>query len=54
MRLVDLSNLGLGNFPANEIPDYAIIFYTWGEDKVLFADVGKGINNGKKAEYEKI
>ena len=53
MRLMDSSNLRLRDFP-NEIPEYAILSHTWGEDKVLFADVGRGIDNGKKAGYEKI
>lgn len=54
MRLIDSSNLRLRDFPANEIPEYAILSHTWGKDEVLFADVGRGIDNGKKAGYEKI
>lgn len=54
MRLIDSSNLQLRDFPANEIPEYAILSHTWGEDEVLFADVGRGIDNGEKAGYEKI
>lgn len=54
MRLMDSSNLRLRDFPANKIPEYAILSHTWGEDEVLFADVGRDIDNGKKAGYEKI
>ena len=54
MRLMDSSNLRLRDFPANEIPEYAILSHTWGEDEVLFSDVGRGIDNGEKAGYEKI
>lgn len=54
MRLMDSSSLRLRDFPANEIPEYAILSHTWGEDEVLFADVGRGIDNGKKTGYEKI
>lgn len=54
MRLVDSSNLRLRDFPANGIPEYAILSHTWGEDEVLFADVGRGIDNGEKTGYEKI
>ncbi len=54
MRLMDSSNLRLRDFPANKIPEYAILSHTWGEDEVLFADVGRGIDNGEKAGYEKI
>lgn len=54
MRLVDSSNLRLRDFPANGIPEYAILSHTWGEDEVLFADVGRGIDNDEKTGYEKI
>lgn len=54
MRLMDSSNLRLRDFPDNEIPEYAILSHTWGEDEVLLADVGRGMDNGKKAGYEKI
>lgn len=50
------SNLRLKDFPSNKIPEYAILSHTWGEDEdeVLFADIGRGVYNGKKAGYEKI
>lgn len=54
MHLIDLLSLRLRDFPANEILEYAILSHTWGEDKVLFADVERGIDNGKKIEYKKI
>ena len=41
------------DFPANQIPAYAILSHTWGEDEVLFADMERGSAEGK-AGYKKI
>lgn len=54
MRLMSSSNLRLRDFPASEIPEYAILSHTWGEDEVLFADIEKGTLKDRKAGYEKI
>lgn len=55
MRLMDVKNLQLEDFPPDEIPKkYAILSHKWGKDEVLFADVGRGIDNSEKAGYEKI
>ncbi|MCJ1458501.1 hypothetical protein MMC28_008874 [Mycoblastus sanguinarius] len=55
MRLLNSSTLQLEDFPANKIPDYAILSHTWGEDKdeVLFTDMERGSAEGK-AGYKKI
>lgn len=53
MRLLNSSNLQLQDFPANKIPDYAILSHTWGDYEVSFADIEKGSAEGK-AGYRKI
>ena len=53
MRLLNSSNLQLQDFPANKIPDYAILSHTWGDYEVSFADLEKGGAEGK-AGYRKI
>lgn len=59
MRLLNSSTLQLKDFPANSIPDYAILSHTWDpevENEVLFADMGNGCPEGPegKVGYEKI
>ncbi|MCJ1361134.1 hypothetical protein MMC16_000231 [Acarospora aff. strigata] len=55
MRLLNSSTLQLKDFPANQIPVYAILSHTWGKDEeeVLFADMERGRAEGK-AGYKKI
>ena len=56
MRLLNSSNLQLIDFPANKIPDYAILSHTWdeqAENEVCFEDMTNGRAEGK-AGYEKI
>ena len=44
MRLLSSSNLQLKDFPADQIPAYAILSHTWGKDadEVLFSDIENG------------
>ena len=53
MRLLQSSSLELKDFSANQIPPYAILSHTWGEDEVLYTDMQEGKADGK-AGYEKI
>ena len=53
MRLLNSSNLRLQDFPANKIPDYAILSHTWGDHEVSFADMEKG-SAEDKAGYKKL
>lgn len=39
MRLLNSSTLELKDFPANQVPVYAILSHTWGDEEVLFADL---------------
>ena len=53
MHLLQSSSLELKDFPANQVPPYAILSHTWGENEVLFTDVQEGKAEGKPG-YEKI
>lgn len=54
MRLLSSSTLQLTDFPNDrQLPAYAILSHTWGEDEVLYVDMERGNAKGK-AGYEKI
>jgi hypothetical protein len=53
MRLLHAETLQLKEFMGGNIPPYAILSHTWGEDEVLFGDVGTA-NASKKTGYAKI
>lgn len=53
MRLLQSSSVELKDFSANQIPPYAILSHTWGEDEVLFTDIQEG-KAEEKAGYEKL
>ncbi|KAK3938889.1 heterokaryon incompatibility protein-domain-containing protein [Diplogelasinospora grovesii] len=47
MRLLNTSSLKLKEFVGLNIPPYAILSHTWGEEEVLFDDIQKGIASSK-------
>ncbi|KAG8527285.1 uncharacterized protein KY384_008029 [Bacidia gigantensis] len=47
MRLLHTTKLELFDFLDNEIPPYAILSHTWGEDEVSYADFLTGKRNAK-------
>ena len=61
MRLLERDDTGefhLSKHPANdtssEIPPYAILSHTWGDEEVLFRDLVNGTAKKKKEGYIKI
>lgn len=53
MRLLHSSTLKLKEFRGNQIPKYAILSHTWGDEEVTFQDMTKGaVNSG--VGYSKI
>ncbi|KAL6399495.1 hypothetical protein AUP68_18043 [Ilyonectria robusta] len=42
MRLIDVSTITLKDFVGQNIPRYAILSHTWGEDELLFEDLNRG------------
>lgn len=54
MRLLNTSTLTLKEFIGDQLPEYAIISHTWGQDEILFADVEGSTDSWKtKSSYEK-
>ncbi|KAM7209817.1 heterokaryon incompatibility [Rhypophila decipiens] len=56
MRLLERDNTGefrLTDVPNNEVPPYAILSHTWGDEEVLFSDLKNGTAKDK-AGYVKI
>jgi hypothetical protein len=53
MHLLDSKTLKLKEFRENQIPKYAILSHTWGEDEISFQDMQQGSAN-TKAGYMKI
>ncbi|KAM7210854.1 Heterokaryon incompatibility protein (HET) domain containing protein [Rhypophila decipiens] len=53
MRLLNASSLELKEFGASNIPPYAILSHTWGEEEVLFDDIQNGSASLRKA-YTKV
>jgi hypothetical protein len=61
MRLLEGDDTGefrltkyLPNDATPEIPPYAILSYTWGDEEVLFKDLVDGTDKEKKESYAKI
>jgi hypothetical protein len=54
MRLINCSTLQLEEFFGKNIPQYAILSHTWGDDEVSFADVPFGQSTTARAGYRKI
>ena len=53
MRLLNTSSLELEQFVAANIPPYAILSHTWGEEEVTHQDV-EGRKAVRKRGYEKV
>lgn len=55
MRLINTTTLELEDFTLREIPQYAILSHTWGQDEVTFQDMnGKDLPRYFKQGYVKI
>lgn len=54
MRLLEVSSSKLREFPADRIPQYAILSHTWGDEEVLFEDISHGREYTKQASYRKM
>ncbi|KAJ0303850.1 hypothetical protein COL516b_006292 [Colletotrichum fioriniae] len=52
MRLLETETLTLHEFVEGQVPKYAILSHTWGEEEVLFRDLGNGPSD--KAGWTKI
>ncbi|KAI0542827.1 heterokaryon incompatibility protein-domain-containing protein [Xylaria digitata] len=53
MRLINVHTLVISEFHGNQIPRYAILSHTWGEEEVTIQDMREGIATSLKG-YEKI
>jgi hypothetical protein len=53
VRLINTSTLELHDFYLSEIPQYAILSHTWGDDEVTFQDISSP-NRSLKKDYAKI
>ncbi|KAE9381886.1 HET-domain-containing protein [Stipitochalara longipes BDJ] len=53
MRLLNVRSMQLESFEGDEIPSYAILSHTWGEDEVSFQDI-HGAGAALKTGYKKI
>jgi hypothetical protein len=53
LRLDDNGTLSLAEFVGNDIPPYAILSHTWGEEEVFFGDILKGTGTAKQG-YRKL
>lgn len=54
MRLLNTTTKSLRDFPQGEIPAYAILSHTWGDNEVLPSDVASGLSVGKESYWRKI
>lgn len=54
MRLLNTSTLKLELFFGCELPIYAILSHTWGEDEVTLQDMSTPAEAEKKAGYAKL
>jgi hypothetical protein len=53
IRLIDTTSLELQEFIGDDIPEYAILSHTWGEEEVSFQDI-QTLRASEKAGYAKI
>jgi hypothetical protein len=53
MRLLNTTKCKLEEFGGNEIPLYAILSHTWGENEITFQDI-EDVDAKKKVGYAKI
>jgi hypothetical protein len=53
MRLLNTASLQLKDFIGSNIPPYAILSHTWGDEEVLFDDIQKGTATSKRG-YAKV
>lgn len=53
MRLINTKTGALEEFLGEDIPKYAILSHTWGEEEVTYQDYSRGIHKSKKG-YRKI
>ncbi|GAW15568.1 hypothetical protein ANO14919_049820 [Xylariales sp. No.14919] len=53
MRLINVHTLVISEFHGNQIPRYAILSHTWGEEEVTLQDMREGIAASRKG-YRKI
>ncbi|KAI1091376.1 heterokaryon incompatibility protein-domain-containing protein [Rostrohypoxylon terebratum] len=53
MYLINVATITLHEFQGSEIPKYAILSHTWGDDEVSFQDLQAGRGSSKEG-YEKI
>lgn len=54
MRLINCSTLQLKEFIGSNVPEYAILSHTWGDEEVSFADVPFDQSTKARAGYQKI
>jgi Heterokaryon incompatibility protein (HET) len=54
MRLLRSTTLQIEEFVENEVPPYAILSHTWGENEVLFKDIQSLTDAQRKAGYKKV
>ncbi|KAK7214074.1 hypothetical protein V2G26_021252 [Clonostachys chloroleuca] len=53
MRLLDVKSRELHEFLGSQVPNYAILSHTWGDDEVLFNDIQRGTAE-KRRSYDKV
>jgi hypothetical protein len=54
MRLLNTTTNELKEFPEGDVPDYAILSHTWGDNEVTATDLADGLYSGKEAYWRKI
>jgi hypothetical protein len=57
MRLLNTTTYALKNFLGEDIPDYAILSHTWGEEEIIFQDLLAQTGDGswkKKKSFKKV
>ena len=54
MRLLDVSSLQPRSFELRDVPQYAILSHTWGEEEISFQDLTERPNNRNKLGWKKI
>jgi len=52
MRLLNVHSLKLKEFFENQLPKYAILSHTWGNEEILFQDLAA--NPSRKVGYAKV